>query len=404
MNTIPVKAPPKAPLGELCREAARLRDESKGRRVTFSPKVFIPLTQLCRDFCSYCTFRRRPGRADPLYLEADEVLSLARAGEKLGCREALFVLGERPEERFAEARDWLRARGFDSTVEYLHAMCRLVLEETSLLPHSNAGNLTRAELRSLRRVNVSLGLMLENISPRLLERGGPHERAPSKRPEARLRTLEEAGRLRIPFTTGLLVGIGETGDEREASLQAIADLQQRFGHIQEVIIQNFRAKERTPMAGADEIQFSEMLETVARARLVLGGAMNLQVPPNLSLDFGEDYSLLYLKAGINDWGGISPVTIDHVNPEAPWPHLGKFARRIRRAGFAIKARYPVYPEFFLNRADFVDPALRRRLLAEGDSQGLVPEEVWRVPELFPGNPAGRSGEPPETPAVPGQVV
>ncbi|MBI4446013.1 MAG: 7,8-didemethyl-8-hydroxy-5-deazariboflavin synthase CofG [Acidobacteria bacterium] len=358
---------------ELCSKASELRDRGKGRVLSYSPKVFIPLTRLCRDFCSYCTFRVSPRTADRLYMTPEEVLAVARAGEAHGCTEALFVLGERPEERYPEARQWLKERGFESTHEYLYEMCRLILEETSLFPHSNPGTLTRNELVALKKVNVSLGLMLESTSRKLLETGGAHEHAPSKRPEVRLKTLELAGAFRIPFTTGILVGIGESEEDRIESLQAIRSLHERYGHIQEVIIQNFRAKPHTRMDGADEASVEEFLQTVAWARIILGAEMNVQVPPNLA-DPDAGY-LIYLRAGINDWGGISPVTIDYVNPEAPWPHLDELRRSVEAQGFKLRPRFPVYPAYFMDTPDFLPWALVQKLRSQADSSGYPASAV-----------------------------
>ena len=365
-------------LKEICTLARGIRDRSKGRIVSFSPKVFIPLTQLCRDFCGYCVFRRSPVEAKSLYMTPEQVLESATTAQKAGCREALFVLGERPEQRYREARAWLRRNGYDSTLEYLSAMCALVLSETDLYPHSNPGTMTRLELESLKDVNASMGLMLETASPRLCMPGGPHEHAPSKRPVVRLRTLELAGQLGIPFTTGLLIGIGETADERLEALLEIKDLQARYGHIQEVIIQNFRAKAGTPMEKASEATQEEFLETIAMARIILGGEMNIQAPPNLAGtqsepdrvgDLDKTGYLSYLDAGINDWGGISPVTMDYVNPEAPWPQLGKLNRQMALRNYQLRARFPVYPEYIRHRSDFLSPTLQKRLRSEADVSG-----------------------------------
>ncbi len=358
--------------------ASRLRDQGKGRILSFSPKVFLPLTQLCRDVCGYCVFRQPPGRLRSPYMSPEEVLAVAREGEKRGCREALLVLGERPEQRYPEARRWLSRQGFDSTIEYLESICRMLLRETSLYPHSNAGTLVPSELDSLKEVNVSLGLMLESSSPRLCDPGGPHEHAPSKHPQARLDTLSAAGKLNIPVTTGLLVGIGETARERTEALQLIGELHQRYGHIQEVIIQNFRAKKATPMRWANELSTPETLQTVAEARVILGPEMNIQVPPNLSGSTREAGYLEFLGAGINDWGGISPVTIDHVNPEAPWPHLAQLRRQVEGRDFRLRARFPLYPEFIRRKDNSLPAALRNRLEADADAEGFVPQ-----PELEP---------------------
>lgn len=368
-------------LEELCAEARRIRDRGKGRVISFSPKVFIPLTRLCRDFCTYCTFRQAPQQAKRLYMTPQEVLDVARAGQRAGCREALLVLGERPELRYPEAGSWLQENGYGSTLEYLREMCELVLRETDLYPHSNPGTMTRSELEDLKGLNVSMGLMLESTSARLHEPGGPHEHAPSKLPQVRLRTLELAGELQIPFTTGLLIGIGETPEERIDALLAIKDLQDRFGHIQEVILQNFRAKPGTAMEKASEPSHREMLETVAAARIILGSEMNIQVPPNLSSQY-----LDYLEAGINDWGGISPVTIDFVNPEAAWPNILALKQEMNSRGYDLRARFPVYPEYILHRSQFLPPPLLKRLRLEADSQGYFAgawDNTWRPVPLHP---------------------
>ena len=358
---------------DLCAAAAELRDRGRGRVITFSPKVFIPLTRLCRDFCGYCTFRQSPEESDGLYLTADEVLSVARAGQRLGCTEALFTLGERPEQRYAEAAEWLSGRGYRTTHEYLAHTCRAVFEDTDLLPHGNPGTMSRRELEALQPTNPSIGIMLESSSARLYEPGGPHEFAPSKRPRVRLRTMELAGELGIPFTTGILIGIGETRQERVESLLAIRRLHQRYGHIQEVIIQNFRAKADTPMAGAPDAAPDELMWTTAVARLILGERINIQVPPNLS----EDYER-YIGAGINDWGGVSPLTIDYVNPEAPWPQLSELERRTRELGYELRPRLPVYPEYFANGSQWPLPSpLKEKLLRLTDESGYVKGGIRR---------------------------
>ncbi len=354
-------------LPALCRVASLMRDRGRGRVVTFSPKVFIPLTRLCRDFCGYCTFRQGPDEADELYMSPDEVLSVARAGQSLGCTEALFTLGERPEKRYTQAGAWLRERGFASTLDYLAHCCQLVLQETTLLPHPNPGTMSRHEMARLKAVSASMGIMLESTSERLHAPGGPHEFAPSKRPRARLKTLETAGDLGVPFTTGVLVGIGDTREERVDAMLAIAELHRRYGHIQEVIVQNFRAKPDTAMAGHDDAETEEMLWSVAMARMVLGPDVNLQVPPNLSQ---RDYPV-YLQAGINDWGGVSPLTIDYVNPEAPWPQIGDLQRRTEEQGFTLKPRFAVYPEFFLHETDWVSSPVAQRLRELADGDGYV---------------------------------
>ncbi len=354
-------------LPAVCAAARVLRARGKGRIVSFSPKVFIPLTRLCRDVCGYCTFRTDPASDPGLYMTPEEVLAVARAGERLGCTEALFTLGERPEQRYPEARRWLAARGYRSTLAYLRDMAALVLRETALWPHLNPGTMSRDEMASLRDVSASMGLMLETTSERLCGPGGPHEHAPSKHPRARLRTLDAAGALRVPFTTGLLVGIGETPAERAETLLAIRDSHARWGQVQEVIVQNFRAKPATPMAASPEPGPDDVVRTAAVARLVLGPAANIQVPPNLT---ARGYHV-YLEAGINDWGGISPLTIDYVNPEAPWPEIAALEARTAAAGLELRPRLPVYPDYLLHRPEFVAPSLRDRLRGAADAEGYA---------------------------------
>ncbi|MCI0355220.1 MAG: 7,8-didemethyl-8-hydroxy-5-deazariboflavin synthase CofG [Acidobacteria bacterium] len=308
--------------------------------ITYSPKVFLPLTNLCRDYCGYCTFRRDPGQPGAHSMTPDEILEVARAGQRLGCREALFSLGDKPELAFPEMRGTLKKLGYRSTLHYLEAMCELVLRETGLLPHANPGLMSAAWVRRLREFCPSLGLMLESVGDALLAPGAAHHRAPDKLPARRLDTVREAGKQQVPFTTGLLIGVGETVEDRVDTLLAIRELHWRYGHIQEVIVQNFRVKAQIPMAHWPEPSRGEMLRAVAVARLVLGD-MNLQAPPNLS---APDYQEL-LAAGINDWGGISPLTPDYINPEAPWPHLGELERRTAAAGQRLRARLTVYPEY-----------------------------------------------------------
>jgi FO synthase len=362
-----------AELPALCKAAAIIRDRGKGRTISFSPKVFIPLTRLCRDFCGYCTFRQSPAEAERLYLSPEEVLAVARGGEQLGCVEALFTLGERPEQRYPEAKAWLHRRGYRTTLDYLHAACELVLQETALLPHGNPGNMSRREMEPLKGVNASMGIMLENISQRLSEPGGPHELAPSKWPDLRVKTLQVAGELKVPFTTGVLIGIGETLQERVESLLAIRDLHRRYGHLQEVIIQNFRAKPNTPMGQHPHATSYDLLWTVAVARLILGPGCNLQVPPNLS---ARDYPL-FLWAGINDWGGISPLTIDYVNPEAPWPQITELRRKTEALGFVLRPRLPVYPEYIVEWDDYLPSSLKERIKSTADGAGYVKGGIER---------------------------
>ena len=354
--------------------AAALRDRGRGRRITFSAKVFIPLTTLCRDYCGYCTFRKDPGEPGAFTMTPEQVVALAKSGERLGAKEALFSLGDKPEALFAEHRDFLRRMGHKTTLGYLRSVCALVLSETGLLPHANPGLMTERDLAGLREVNVSMGIMLESISMRLLAAGAAHDRAPDKVPARRLKTIALAGKLGIPFTTGILIGIGETHAERVASLLAIRDAHDRYGHIQEVIVQNFRAKETIPMRGWAEPSALDLMRTVAVARLLLGGDVNIQAPPNLSADGYDQLA----AAGLNDWGGISPLTPDHINPERPWPMLAELRRRTEGAGHELRERLAIYPEY-ARRPDFVDERLRARVGQLIDADGLVKPELekWR---------------------------
>jgi FO synthase len=357
------------PLDELLRRAAAVRDSVTGTRVTYSPKVFIPLTMLCRDKCGYCTFAKAPARIDAAYLSPEQVLEIARAGAAAGCHEALFTLGERPEDRYPAARQWLDANGYSSTVDYLVAMCALVRDETGLLPHANAGALFPDELARLRPVSASQGMMLESLNPDL----ECHRGSPDKTPERRLATLEAAGALAIPFTTGILVGIGESRDDRVAALEAIAEAYRRHGHVQEVIVQNFLPKPGTAMHKAPACPPDEYLEAIALARLILPPEVHLQAPPNLSDDFGG-----LLAAGIDDWGGVSPVTADHVNPERPWPALDRLRQVTEAAGFVLAPRLTIYPEYAVDPGRWLDPAMRFPVLDNADAEGLgrEPGEVW----------------------------
>ncbi|MBI2986796.1 MAG: 7,8-didemethyl-8-hydroxy-5-deazariboflavin synthase CofG [Deltaproteobacteria bacterium] len=340
-------------LARLLAAASDLRDRHKGKTITFSPKLFIPLTNLCRDFCGYCTFRKAPDEPDANTMTLDEVLQVAHQGKRLGCTEVLFSLGDKPEAIYPEMRQFLDQLGLRRTLDYLYNACKLVLEETGLLPHSNPGLMGKKDLERLKAVNISLGLMLENVSERLMLPSGPHFDAPDKKPSLRLKTIEEAGKLGIPFTTGILIGIGENWEERIDSLLAIRELHERYGHIQEVIIQNFRAKAEIPMRDHPEPSVDEMLKTIALARLILGGDMNIQAPPNLA---PESYPL-YLHAGINDWGGVSPLTPDYINPEAPWPALMILSQKTAEAGFRLKPRLAVYPEFVHQGGKFIPASL-----------------------------------------------
>jgi 7,8-didemethyl-8-hydroxy-5-deazariboflavin synthase CofG subunit len=342
--------------GALLEAASSLRNRVRGRTISYSRKVFIPLTTLCRDYCGYCTFRRDPGEPGGSYMTPEEVLRVAERARAAGCKELLFSLGDQPERIFPEAREFLREHGFTRTLEYLASVSQLALESSGLLPHANPGVMNAADVAALKCSNASMGLMLENVSPRLMHRGEAHENAPDKVPSLRLRTIEEAGRQRIAFTTGILIGIGETREERVDSLLAIRDLHARHGNIQEVIVQNFRAKPSTPMALHAEPDMDDMLRTVAVARLLLGGEMNLQAPPNLS---APDYTCL-LQAGINDWGGISPLTPDFINPEAAWPHIDTLGERTADSGFVLRERLSIYPEF-TERDGFVHENVRPHL-------------------------------------------
>lgn len=349
--------------------AAAMRDRGHGAWVTYSPKVFIPLTNLCRDVCSYCTFAQDENSPRAHTMSPDEVLAVAAAGARLGCKEALFCLGDRPEVRWPAYRAVLRRYGHESTHSYLVAMCRMVLEETGLLPHPNAGVLSRRELAELREVSPSQGLMLESTSDRLCLPGGPHEHAPDKRPSTRLAMIRKAGELRIPFTSGILIGIGETAAERVDAIFALRDLHDEFGHIQELIVQNFRAKEDTPMGEAGEPGLIDLMTACAVTRLIMGPQMNIQAPPNLSADYGP-----LLVAGINDWGGVSPLTPDFINPEAPWPQIDRLAQLCDEAGYRLRERLTVYPEYVHDDA-FVDPALAAQIRPACDADGYPMESL-----------------------------
>ncbi len=334
--------------------------------------MFIPLTQLCRNLCHYCTFSQPPRKGEAAYLTREQMLDIARAGKAAGCTEALFTLGDKPELRFSAAREELARLGHETTLSYLAEMCAAVRDETGMIPHVNAGVMDREEMAMLRPVSASQGLMLESVSDRLCQKGGAHYRSPDKEPAARLETIRLAGELAIPFTTGILIGIGETRLERIEALVAIRDLHLRYGHIQEVIIQNFRAKPRTVMADAPEPDMEELLWTIAAARLILGAQMNIQAPPNLS---AADFPRL-LSAGINDWGGISPVTPDHVNPEAPWPEVERLRAATEAEGRMLVARLPVYPSYLADASRWVDPSIEPLLSAAADGSGFGREDLW----------------------------
>ena len=352
--------------------ATQLRDQVHLNRISYSRKVFIPLTQLCRDVCHYCTFAQPPRRGERVYLTSDEILAIARAGAEAGCKEALFTLGDKPELRYKAARQELAELGYASTIAYLAAMAELVWRETGLLPHMNPGVMTAEDITLLRTVSVSQGIMLESVSTRLSERGGPHYGSPDKRPAVRLETIRLAGELHVPFTSGILIGIGETRLERIESLLALRELHQRYGHIQEIIIQNFRAKPATKMADAPEPDLDDLLWTLAIARIIFGPSMNIQAPPNLSPD---SYRHL-VAAGLNDWGGVSPVTPDHVNPEARWPHLQELAEQTLLAGKILVERLAVYPTYVQNSVLWQDQQMVSSVLKMSDSDGLARVDPW----------------------------
>jgi 7,8-didemethyl-8-hydroxy-5-deazariboflavin synthase CofG subunit len=352
-------------LPELLAAARAAKERFKPGVITYSRKVFLPLTNLCRDYCGYCTFRRDPGEPGAHTMSPEEVLSVARAGEKLGCTEALFSLGDKPELLFPEMRETLRHLGYKSTLHYLEAMCELVLRETSLLPHPNPGLLSAEWIARLATVSPSMGLMLETTNAALLAPGAAHDNAPDKLPAKRLRTIEDAGKQNVPFTTGLLIGIGESLEDRVDTLLALRDMNDRYGHIQEVIVQNFRVKPAIPLANWPEPTRGEMLRAVAVARLLLPN-VNIQAPPNLSAPYYDDL----VDAGLNDWGGISPLTPDFINPEKPWPHLEQLRLRTEAKGFALRQRLPVYPEF-LSAVTAKRGLLSEKLCAAADDRGLA---------------------------------
>jgi FO synthase len=376
-------------LEDLCQTASRVRDqglEAAGRPgvVTYSRKVFIPLTRLCRDRCHYCTFATVPGRLESLYLSPDEVLDIAAKGAALGCKEALFTLGDRPEERWPQAKEWLDAHGYDSTLDYVRAMSIRVLEETGLLPHLNPGVMSWPDFQRLKPVAPSMGMMLETTATRLWsEPGGPHYGSPDKEPAVRLRVLEDAGRSGVPFTTGILIGIGETLQERAESLFAIRKVARTYRGIQEVIIQNFRAKPDTAMMHAPDAELEELAATIATARVVLGPSVRIQAPPNLV----DAQFAMMLRAGIDDWGGVSPLTADHVNPERPWPAIDELAERSAAAGFELRERLTVYPEYVLRGESWLDPRILPHVTALADSatglavEGRIPRGIqWQEPD------------------------
>ncbi len=357
---------------DLIREASSIRDEGFGSLITYSPKVFMPLTHLCRDVCHYCTFAKTPKRITSPYMSIDQVITSAKDAERVGCKEALFTLGERPELRYSTARKALASMGYSTTLEYLKVASEAVLENTGLLPHLNPGCMSLDEIKELRPVAVSMGMMLESSSIRLCEKGGPHYGSPDKDPAKRLATLEYAGKMKVPFTTGILIGIGETRQERVDSLLDIKRSHDEYGHIQEVIIQNFKPKEDTKMSKHEEPLTEELLWTIAVARIIFGPHMSIQAPPNLS----PDNLNLLLEAGINDWGGVSPITPDYVNPEAPWPHLIDLENQTYLSGKTLTPRLTIYPSYADDINTWVDKKLHPRLLKQSDSSGLARDTEW----------------------------
>lgn len=363
---------------DLVGRAKALRDEGHPAIISYSRKVFVPLTKLCRDVCHYCTFAQTPKSKQNAFLRLDEVIAIAQEGAAAGCKEVLFTLGDKPELRYRAAREELAQLGFETTLDYLEFVAGETYKRTGLLPHLNPGVMSAEEMTRLRKVSVSQGIMLESTSRRLLERGQCHFGSPDKDPEIRIETIREAGRLRIPFTSGLLIGIGETRRERVETLLALRDAHEEWGHLQEVIVQNFRAKPNTKMAHMEEPDIQDLAWTVAVARIIFGPWMNIQAPPNLS---SGDLSIL-VDAGLNDWGGISPVTVDHVNPEAPWPHIDDLASQTRAAGKELVQRLAIYPDLALSAQDWVDPALVAGVLRSIDGEGYAREGDWS-----PGNEA-----------------
>lgn len=355
-------------LPTLMSSACEVRDASWGSRVTYSRKVFIPLTNMCRDTCGYCTFVQHPDSPGAQLMTPDEVLRKVRAAEAMGCKEALFSLGEKPEVRYPRAAEMLEALGYRSTVDYLRDMCEMVLAETSLIPHVNAGTLDKAEIQALKPVSGSMGMMLESLSLRLMQQGMPHHACPDKAPKVRLNTLRYTGEQGVPFTTGLLIGIGETWAERVEALEAINEMHLKYGHIQEVIVQNFRAKAGTAMEHAPEPDLEEMLRTLAIARLILDPSISLQAPPNLA---GEH--LQYLDAGINDFGGISPVSLDYINPERAWPVLENLRSQVAAKGFELQERLTVYPDHL---ARDMGEIVSSRLSQQSRSDGLAVTQLF----------------------------
>lgn len=356
-------------LQALMAEAAAVRDRAFGKTITYSRKVFVPLTNMCRDTCGYCVFVKHPSSPEATIMTPDEVKKIVLAGEKLGCKEVLFSLGEKPELRYDQARDRLTKLGFARMTDYLQEICAWVIDETGLIPHVNAGSLAEDEIAMLKPVSGSMGMMLENVSRRLMQPGMPHYACPDKVPLQRLRTLERAGGARVPFTTGILIGIGETFEERIDSLTAIRDVHRSYGHIQEVIVQNFQAKRGIMMADHPEPTLDDMLRTLAAARLILPEDISLQAPPNLSDRHGA-----YIEAGINDWGGISPLTIDHINPDHAWPAISRLRATTEERGYQLEERLTVYPDFLHKHDGFLAPAIAQKLKPMTRVDGLAADQ------------------------------
>ena len=356
-------------LHALCESAAQVRDICYGQLLTYSRKVFIPLTNMCRDSCGYCTFVKTPESGQAGYLTPDEVMDIVQRGEQLGCKEALFSLGEKPELKYSYARDRLQTLGYSSTVDYLHDVAAQVIDQSYLLPHINAGTLDKDDVRRLKPVAASMGMMLENISRRLLRKGMAHHACPDKVPQARLKTIEYAGQLDVPFTTGILIGIGESWEERIDSLLAINEMHLYYGHVQEVIVQNFRAKAGTAMAAHAEPDLDDMRRTLAVARLLLHPSISLQAPPNLEQHYGA-----YISAGINDWGGISPLTIDHINPERAWPQISSLKQACQGKGYQLRERLTVYPRYLQQSERYLDDGISPFISGMAASNGLAAQQ------------------------------
>jgi FO synthase len=353
-------------LMDLCKSAKAVREKHWGQTVTYSRKVFVPLTNMCRDTCSYCTFVKHPDSPESYIMSAQQVMDVVNDGQKIGCKEVLFSLGEKPERRYPQVQASLEKMGYQSMTDYLEDTCQQVIEQSNMLPHVNAGTLSLDEIRRLKPVSASMGMMLETVSKRLLLKGNVHYACPDKVPVQRLRTLERAGQLDVPFTTGILIGIGETWLERVESLIAINEIHAQYGHIQEVIVQNFCAKENTAMARATEPTLDDMLRTLAVARLILDPSISLQAPPNLQARFNA-----YLNSGINDFGGISPLTIDHINPEKAWPQISQLAKASEECGYQLQERLAVYPKYQQSPDRYFGATIANRLNAISRNDGLA---------------------------------